>query len=148
MQGFADDVAAGRVSLADAQKQARAALNDMRHGDDGYIAIVGMDARASQNPGRPENDGKDMRAVHDAHGVYIFREIAQLAAASTGDGYLSFLWLRPGQATPSTKLARIATYKPWGWALVSGLYVDDINTAFYDSLRQVVAAPSMQPMWP
>lgn len=139
VQGFADDARAGRVALADAQKQARAVLNDMRYGDDGYIAIVGMDAHAIQNPGRPENDGKDMSAVHDANGVYIFRAIAQLAAAPTGEGFLTFLWLRPGQAQPSTKLARIAAYKPWGWALVSGLYVDDINAAFYASLKQVAA---------
>jgi methyl-accepting chemotaxis protein len=37
----------------------------------------------------------------------------------------------------SQKLARIVSFKPWGWALVSGLYVDDINAAFYASLWRV-----------
>ena len=138
VQGFAAQAAAGKLTVGAAQAQAKAVLATMRYGDDGYIAIVGMDAHAIQNPGRPEMDGKDMSAVEDANGIYVFREIARMAASPTGAGFLSYLWLRPGQTAPSTKLARIVAYKPWGWALVSGLYVDDIYAAFYAALRQAL----------
>ena len=138
VQGFAAQAAAGKLTVAAAQAQAKAVLNTMRYGDDGYIAIVGMDAHAIQNPGRPVMDGKDMSAIQDANGIYVFREIVRVAAAPAGAGFLSYLWLRPGQAEPSAKLARVAAYKPWGWALVSGLYVDDINAAFYDALNKAL----------
>jgi len=137
VQGLAADAAAGRLTEEEAKKRARSALGSMRYGEDGYVAIVCMDARAIQNPGRPENDGKDMSAFQGHDGVYVFREIARLAASPSGEGFLSYLWLRPGRAEPSTKLARIAAYKPWGWALVTGLYVDDIDAAFRASLKQV-----------
>ena len=137
VQGFAAEEAAGRLTRQEAQRRARAVLYTMRYGDDGYVAILGMDARAIQNPGRPENDGKDMSAFQDHDGVYVFRRIAELAASPRGEGFLSYLWLRPGRAQPSTKLARIVGYQPWGWALVTGLYVDDIDAAFRDSLKNV-----------
>ena len=49
---------------------------------------------------------------------------------------MRYLWLRPGTDLPSAKLARIVSYKPWGWALVAGVYVDDIEEAFYASLAR------------
>jgi hypothetical protein len=50
---------------------------------------------------------------------------------------LSQLFLAASRQRVSQKLARIVSFKPWGWALVSGLYVDDINAAFYASLWRV-----------
>jgi methyl-accepting chemotaxis protein len=138
VQGFAAQAAAGKLTVAAAQLQARSALNTMRYGADGYIAIVGMDGHAIQNPGNPGMDGKDMRCIVDANGVHVFREIVQTAASPAGAGFLAYLWLRPGQANPSAKLARIVAYKPWGWVLVSGLYVDDIDAAFYAALTQAL----------
>ncbi|MCI1013242.1 MULTISPECIES: methyl-accepting chemotaxis protein [Herbaspirillum] len=136
VEGFADQVRAGTLDSAEAKRQAKAVLKTIRYGEDGYIAILGMDATAIQNPGRPENDGKDMSAFKDPAGFPVFLEIARLAASPSGEGFMRYLWLRPGTQVPSTKLARIVSYKPWGWALVAGVYVDDIEDAFYASLRK------------
>jgi methyl-accepting chemotaxis protein len=138
VQGFAADAAAGKLTAGAAQAQAKAVLANMRYGDDGYIAIVGLDAHAIQNPGNRAMDGRDMRAIQDANGVFVFRDIAQLAASPAGTGFLSYLWLRPGQAAPSKKLAHVVAFKPWGWALVSGLYVDDIDAAFHAALKKAL----------
>jgi methyl-accepting chemotaxis protein len=138
VQGFAEDAAAGKISKEMAQAQAKDVLNDMRYGQDGYIAIVGMDAHSIQNPGDPSINGRDMSGVKDANGVHVFREIVRLAESTAGDGFLSYLWLRPGHTEPSAKLARVVAFKPWGWVLVSGLYVDDIDTAFYAALKKAL----------
>ena len=138
VEGFGARAAAGTLTVAEAQAQAKAVLNTMRYGEDGYIAVVGMDAHAIQNPGNPAIEGKDMSGIVDANGVPVFREIVRVAATPAGNGFLSYLWLRPGREAPSAKLARIVAYKPWRWALVSGLYVDDINTAFYAGLKKAL----------
>jgi methyl-accepting chemotaxis protein len=135
VQGFAAEADAGKLSVVEAQARAKAVLKNMRYAEDGYIAIIGTDARAIQNPGRPENDGKDMTAFRNSDGTYVFREIARLAGTGDGAGYLSYLWLRPGRAEASSKLARIVAFRPWGWALVSGVYVDDIEAAVRSSLK-------------
>ena len=137
VQGLAADAAAGKLSDAEAQTRAKSALKSIRYGEDGYLVIISMDARPIQNPARPENDGKDLSDFTDPNGFHVFREISRTAASTSGEGYLSYFWLRPGSAEPSEKLSRIVSFKPWGWALVTGLYVDDINQAFYASLQKV-----------
>ncbi|MYM65730.1 methyl-accepting chemotaxis protein [Pseudoduganella sp. FT55W] len=146
VEALSAEAAAGKISEAEAQIRAKSVLKSIRYGEDGYLAIIGMDARPIQNPGRPENDGKDLSGFTDPHGFYVFREISRTAASAAGEGFLSYYWLRPGSTAPSEKLSRVVSFKPWGWALVTGLYVDDINKAFYASLQKVaviVAAVSL-----
>src|SRR5450830_1677416 len=138
VEGFAAQARQGLISEEQARAGARAVLKNIRYGDDGYIAILSMDGRPIQNPAAPQNDGKDMSAFQDPKGVYVFREIAALAGSAQGEGFLTYQWLRPGRAAPSAKLARIASYQPWGWALVAGQYVDDIDAAVVRSLKVVV----------
>src|SRR5450830_1607409 len=143
VEGFAADAAAGKMTVEEAQRQAKAVLRNIRYGEDGYIAILGMNATAIQNPALPQNDGKDMSDFKDPKGFYVFREAAHLANSAEGEGFLSYLWVRPGHADASVKLARIKSYKPWGWVLVAGLYVDDIDAAFYDSLKKAAGMLSV-----
>ncbi|MRW83899.1 methyl-accepting chemotaxis protein [Pseudoduganella sp. FT26W] len=137
VQGLSADAAAGKISEAEARTRAKEVLKSIRYGEDGYLVIISMDARPIQNPARPENDGKDLSDFTDPRGFHVFREISSMAASAAGEGYLSYFWLRPGSTEPSEKLSRVVSFKPWGWALVSGLYVDDINKAFYASLQKV-----------
>src|SRR5450830_909041 len=143
VEGFAADAAAGKMTVEEAQRQAKAVLRNIRYGEDGYIAILGMNVTAIQNPALPQNDGKDMSDFKDPKGFYVFREAAHLANSAEGEGFLSYLWVRPGHADASVKLARIKSYKPWGWVLVAGLYVDDIDAAFYDSLKKAAGMLSV-----
>jgi len=136
VEGFAAEAEAGKLTVAEAQRQAKAVLRNIRYGEDGYVSLLGMNATAIQNPANPGNDGKDMSDFKDPAGFYVFREAARVAASHEGEGFLSYLWLRPGQNEPSTKLSRIVSFKPWGWVLVAGLYVDDIDSAFYSSLQK------------
>jgi methyl-accepting chemotaxis protein len=139
VEGLSAQAAAGNMSEAEAQSRAKSALKSMRYGEDGYVVIIGMDARPIQNPARPENDGKDLSGFTDPKGFHVFAEIARTAASAAGEGYLSYLWVRPGSTQPSEKLSRVVSYKPWGWAVMTGLYVDDIEAAFYHSLGRVGA---------
>ncbi|MRW92916.1 methyl-accepting chemotaxis protein [Duganella sp. FT80W] len=139
VEGLAADAAAGKITQAEAQVRAKAAMKSIRYGDDGYLVIISMDARPIQNPARPENDGKDLSDFTDPFGFHVFREISRVGSSAAGEGYLNYFWVRPGTTEPSEKLARVVSYKPWGWSLVTGLYVDDINKAFYASLQKVAA---------
>jgi len=143
VEGLAAEARAGRITEDEARARARAALMTIRYGDDGYVALVGMDGRALQNPMRPQDDGKDMNAFRSPDGVYVYHDIGRLASSPAGTGFLKFDWLRPGMQEPTPKLARIDGYKPWGWALVAGVYVDDLDRDFYAAARRaalVIAA--------
>ena len=137
VEGFAAEAAAGTLTEAEAKTRAKSVLKNIRYGDDGYVVLVGMDARPIQNPAKPENDGKDLGNFTDPKGFHVFREISNMGASTAGEGFLRYFWIRPGNTEPSEKLSRVVSYKPWGWVLLTGLYVDDINTAFYASLQTV-----------
>nr|WP_315250825.1 methyl-accepting chemotaxis protein [uncultured Duganella sp.] len=137
VQRFAADADEGRISEEEAKLRALRALKAIRFGEDGYIAVNGMDAHAIQNPVFPAYDGKDMSGFKDANGFYVYRELANIGNSASGEGYLTYLWLRPGQHAASTKLSRVVAYQRWGWVLVAGMYIDDIDKDFYASLSTV-----------
>jgi len=125
---------AGTLTKEAAQKQAMAMVRILRYGKDGYIGITSFDGIALMNPFKPENDGKNMSDFRDANGTYMYREFIAIGNSAGGDGFVSYVWPRPGATEPVGKLSRVVAYKPWGWLLVTGVYVDDIETAFYGSL--------------
>ncbi|WP_317204587.1 methyl-accepting chemotaxis protein [Janthinobacterium sp.] len=124
----------GKMSKEEAQKQAIAVVKGLRYGKDGYLSIVTTDTVALMNPFKPANDGKDVSEVKDVNGVYLYRDIVKLGRSDSGAGFVRYVWPRPGDTAPSPKMSRVSTYKPWGWIIINGMYMDDIDTAFRQSL--------------
>ena len=134
---FGDLAAAGSMPLAQAQQQAMSVVKSMRYAKDGYISISNLDSVVVMHPTKPENDGKNMTDFKDANGTYLYREISAIGHSESGAGFLSYVWPRAsGSSEQIPKLARVETYKPWGWTLTTGIYVDDLDLAFRNSLLQ------------
>ncbi|MES2070848.1 MAG: methyl-accepting chemotaxis protein [Pseudomonadota bacterium] len=136
---FGEMAVAGTLPKEQAQQQAIKAIKDFRFGKDGYVTIVGLDGVAVMNPFKPENDGKNMSDFKDAQGNYLYRDIIALGKSASGSGFVRYVWARPGETEPVPKMSRVATYKPWEWSLVTGVYMDDIDAAFKRSLLQSAA---------
>jgi methyl-accepting chemotaxis protein len=131
---YAAMAADGREDLKTAQQRAMAVLDSLRYGQDSYVSLIRSDGVLLQNPGNPSANGKNMIDFQDAAGAYIFRDFARIAATPEGSGFVQFMWLRPGQKEPTPKLARISSYKPWGWIFLTGVYTGDIEADFHRSL--------------
>jgi methyl-accepting chemotaxis protein len=50
-----------------------------------------------------------------------------------GGGFVNYYWSRPGSTEPVPKMSRVH-YEPWNWDVTTGVYIDDIDTAFRESL--------------
>jgi len=133
---MADQATAGTLSQEEAQKRALAIIKGLRYGKDGYIFITSFDNVSLMNPFKPELDGKNMSNNRDRNGDYYYREFTAAGQSQNGSGFVTFISNKPGETEPSPKLARVVGYKPWGWNLITGVYVDDIDTAFQRSLLQ------------
>ncbi len=133
VKSYGDKAQAGTMSKEDAQSQASAILKTMRYGKDGYLSIT-SGTRALMNPHKPENDGKEMNDFQDAKGTYLYRSIAAAGRSPEGRGFVRYHWARPGATEPSPKMSHVSHYAPWDWDLVTGVYTDDIDAAFRDSL--------------
>jgi len=133
---YGDRAAAGTVTKEAAQTAAKAAVKNMRYAKDGYISIVSGDGIAVMNPTKPENDGKNMLEFKDPKGNYLYKDIVRIGASTEGAGFVSYYWARPGETEPVSKVSRVTSYKPWDWDMVTGVYMDDIDTAFRNQLLE------------
>ncbi|MBV8122877.1 MAG: cache domain-containing protein, partial [Paucibacter sp.] len=124
----------GKLTAEEAKQEAKAVIKGLRYGEDGYVAITDLDGVQVMNPMKPELDGKNRNDFQDAHGTYVFRDNAAIGRTESGVGFTSYVWPRPGETEAVPKMSRVVTYKPWGWTLVTGVYMDDIDAVFRKTL--------------
>ena len=131
---FGDLAASGALTQEEAQKQAIAVIKSMRFGETGYLSIINLDAVVVMNPAAPQTNGKNMADFKDANGTYLYRDIVAVGKSDAGKGFVHYYFPRPGQKNAEPKMSRVVAYKPWSWTIVVGVYMDDIDAAFRQSL--------------
>jgi len=126
-QSLQDEVAAGKLTLPEAQAQFRQRGRQMKF-DNGqsYPVAYNSDTSILLNGANPQLEGK-ITGAKDSNGVIIAD--AQLAAArsSPEGGVTSYLYPRPGQKVPVRKMAYVRGFAPWNTFMSYGLYADDID---------------------
>ncbi|WP_312435127.1 methyl-accepting chemotaxis protein [Janthinobacterium sp.] len=123
----------GKLSVADAKNDALARLKNFRYGKDGYVTVTDSSATVIMHPFMPGSTGKNLDAFQDAKGVHVFREVAQIGKGS-GAGFVHYDYPRPGSTVEEPKLMRVVHFGAWDWNISTGVYIDDIDTAFHRSL--------------
>jgi methyl-accepting chemotaxis protein len=126
----------GQLTRAQAQAMATKAVNDARYSGKEYFWINDMDVRLVTHPFKPELNGKDVSTVKDPDGNAVFVQFVE-AVKKDGSGYLSYLWPKPGEDKPVEKVSFVTGFQPWGWVIGSGLYMDDLRTAFTTSMTRL-----------
>ncbi|MET0051719.1 MAG: methyl-accepting chemotaxis protein [Candidatus Thiodiazotropha sp.] len=129
----------GQISLEEAQDRAKAEIRDLRYDETNYFWINDMDARIVMHPIKPELDGKDLSGFTDPQGKRIFHEFAAVAKQS-GEGSVAYMWPKPGLKDPVQKISYVKGFKPWGWVIGTGVYVDDVESAFWSTALTLAAA--------
>ncbi|MGR5062292.1 methyl-accepting chemotaxis protein [Photobacterium sp. DNB22_13_2] len=124
----------GEITIPEAQKRAISSLNAMRYGDNGYFMVYDMKSTMIHHPISPHLNGRDLSNLKDIKGVLIVSD--QVEAAKKGGGFVTYHWQKAGSdETPYPKIAYSLPFQPWGWVLNTGLYVDDVDTVFYQNIR-------------
>lgn len=135
LQGYAARVAAGELTLDQAQQRARDAIADMRFGADrkNYVFVVDDQHRIVYHPRR--EPGTDMSGYTDPTGSPIYRQMVT-TGTQDGSGYVTTFSQSQTSKSYSRKLAYVERFKPWQWNLVAGVYMNDVNSTFYGKLVQ------------
>ncbi|WUR15222.1 methyl-accepting chemotaxis protein [[Empedobacter] haloabium] len=131
---YAERAKAGKMTEAAAKEEAKALLRAERYAADGYMSIIDSTGTPIMNPTKPESEGKNRWDFQDKKGNYLYRDIAAAGKSAAGAGFVEYWWIRPGGTEPVLKLSRVASYQPWDWNLVTGVYMDDIEEAFHATL--------------
>ena len=121
---------AGGLSQEEAQKRAKDILRGLRYGDGDYFWINDMTPRMVMHPTKPELDGKDLSGVKDPDGKPLFLVMVEVVKQH-GKGDVDYLWPKPGHDKPVPKISHVREFKPWGWVVGSGIYVDDVEEDFW-----------------
>jgi methyl-accepting chemotaxis protein len=91
------------------------------------------------HPIKPELDGKDISDYADPHGKKLFVEFVKVCKEN-GEGFVEYMWPKPGFAQPVPKVSFVKAYKPWEWVIGTGIYVDDVHTEIAKMRNRLIAA--------
>ncbi|WP_421863699.1 cache domain-containing protein [Motiliproteus sp.] len=131
----------GQLSESEAKARAVAVLESMRYDNGNYFWLHDLDYRMVMHPFSHDLMGAELDQVQDQHGRYLFREMQQFLT-SEGEGVVSYVWPKPGTQDASDKISFVKLFSPWGWAIGSGVYVDDIHETFTHSAIFLVVISS------
>ncbi|ACI98328.1 methyl-accepting chemotaxis protein [Rhodospirillum centenum] len=127
------EVQAGQISREEAITRFRDRTRAMRY-NGGSDYMVAYDMNGTQLVGAdPRQEGTNRLDVQDSNGVYIVREFIRVASTA-GTGTVEYHYPRPGSTEPSPKITYVSVFAPWNIVIGTGVYIDDIDTAFQRKL--------------
>lgn len=125
---------AGLMSREEAQRISKDLLRSMRYENNEYFWINDTHPRMIMHPIQPQLDGQDLSSYTDPAGKRLFVTSVEIARASQ-QGYMEYLWPKPGHSESVPKVSYLKYFEPWDWVLGSGVYLDEINTLFWGQVR-------------
>ena len=129
LQAEYDKAAAGTLTEEEAKAEAAEIVRAMRYRDDdsGYFWIDDKDYILVMHPILPEQEGNNRYDLEDQDGVMIIQEIMKVCQSADKGGYNEFAFTKADGVTVAPKVAYSGYFEPWGWAVSTGNYVDDME---------------------
>ncbi|MCK4303019.1 MAG: methyl-accepting chemotaxis protein [Candidatus Eisenbacteria sp.] len=127
MNDYSERTKSGELTLEEAQRRAVKRIKELRYQEKEYFWINDLGPKMIMHPYKPELDGKDLTASKDPNGKHLFVEMADVCR-SNGAGFVDYMWPKPGATKPVPKVSYVKLFKPWGWIVGSGVYLDDVQS--------------------
>jgi len=124
----------GKMEMAVAKSSALEAINKLRYDENNYFWINDMHPKMIIHPIKPKLNGKDLSDIKDPKGKHLFVAFVDMVK-SKGAGNVPYLWPKPGSDKAEQKLSYVKGFEPWGWVIGSGIYIDDVDTIFWQNAR-------------
>ncbi|WP_034297463.1 methyl-accepting chemotaxis protein [Herbaspirillum sp. RV1423] len=138
LKSYAAEVAAGKTTLADAQKQALERISAMRYDNDNYIFVFDSRPVVLMHPTNKNVVGKNVGDRKDSDGKLYYVEMVKVGKAQQ-HGFVEYMGRLPGtdDTNRTKKVSYLIYYQPWDWLLVSGVFLNDVETDFYQNLMKL-----------
>lgn len=125
-----EKVQQGKLSEAEGKERLHDAISSMWYGEADYLFSWYLDGRGFAHPNKELVGNKNGMNVVDPNGVKVIAGLIDIAKSAKGEGYMPYMWEKPGQTVPADKISYARVFKPWDLMIGSGLYVDDVQQAF------------------
>lgn len=116
----------GELTEEQAQDEAKYLVKSLRYNDEGYFWIDDVNAILVAHPILQEREGENRTDETDKNGIKLIQNILNVAKTD-GGGYTDFYYIKPNEDGVSPKRAYSQLFKPYGWIVSTGNYVDDID---------------------
>jgi len=126
----------GKLTREQAQRGALESIKTLRYDAGNYFWVNDMQARMVMHPIKPKLDGKPLADFQDPAGTYLFREMVDVVERE-GAGFVDYQWSKPGHEEPVPKISYVKGFPAWGWVVGSGIYVDDVREAFWQTATTI-----------
>ncbi|MDR3438063.1 cache domain-containing protein [Telmatospirillum sp.] len=136
-KGFQERAQSGEFDQATAQDLAKKVLRNLRFSGVEYFFIYTADGTNVLLPPKPEREGKNFIDLKDENGVFFIREL--ISSGNDNGRPVFYQFPRAGSDKPVDKVASALTFAPWGWVIGTGIYIDDVNTEFFETTWKYAA---------
>ncbi|EJM95370.1 methyl-accepting chemotaxis protein, partial [Herbaspirillum sp. YR522] len=137
---YVGDVAAGRVSKDEAQKQALERIAAMRYDGDNYLFVFDSQPVVLMHPTNKSVVGKNVADRKDSDGKQYYVEMVNVGKQQK-QGFVEYMGRLPGadDTNRTRKLSYLVHNEAWDWYLVTGVFINDVEAQFRDDLFKLLA---------
>lgn len=132
----------GELDEAQGKQQALVELKSLRYKENDYYFVIDQKVTMLMHPFRPELDGKDVAGFKDKQGEPLFQNMAD-GVVDDGSHSVFYNWPKPGAEEQVPKISHVELFKPWGWIIGTGIYIDDVDASFNEIAVQLAVLASL-----
>lgn len=128
----------GLITQQSAQNMSSKLVSKLRFDRGNYFWITDLQPEMIMHATKPELNGTDLSEFIDIEGNRLFVDMVNITKEG-GGGFVSYLWQKPGtdQSKVYPKKSYVKRIDEWGWVVGSGLYIDDLENDFWDSVLKI-----------
>ncbi len=138
------EAASGDDGLGNMESRKQTAIKiieKMRWGKDGkgYFWLQDTNGDMVLHPIKPSLNGKNLMGLKDPDGKFFFKEMDDIAKKE-GGGFVDYKWPKPGFEEPVDKISYVKLFKPWGWIIGGGIYLESTEEQLKKSALQSIGS--------
>ncbi len=130
----------GKFSKEEAQEIAKSRIGNLRYGEENkdYFWITDMHPKMIIHPYRTDLNGTDVSNFQDPHGKKLFIEMVKVCKEKHA-GYVDYMWQwKDDSLRIVPKLSYVVEFKPWGWIIGTGIYIEDVKEEIASIQKRLV----------
>ncbi|BDW96876.1 MULTISPECIES: methyl-accepting chemotaxis protein [Thalassospira] len=119
----------GEMTTEEAQNAAKGAVAALRYDEKNYFFVFDHTPVLLIHDIKKDLVGKNLTDNVDGSGKFLYREFVRVAEEK-GEGFVDYTYKVPNSDDLRPKLSFVKDFKPWGWIVATGIYIDDVNAVF------------------
>lgn len=115
-----------KMTSKELQEHLKKLVRSVRYGQNGYFWINDLEGVMVMHPIQTNLDNQNLYEWQDKEGKQIFKAFVHVAN-SYNEGFVDYVWPKPGFEDPQEKVSFVKLFKPFGWVIGTGEYVEDVT---------------------